>query len=269
MSYSIGDDATSFVVTGSVAVGEECPKPIYQVQSTVAPYNVYADCFGSGSSGIPGYVMSVDADGALASLVQNYTYASDSGVHGTAISPDGKFIYGADDSANTIWTHSIDGTTGEVTYVDDLAGPSTDSGPRHAAVHPNGTYLYIVLEGSNEVAQYSLDQETGLPTMSPNTTWPLTPEGKSDEDYWSDEVAVSVSAQYLWATSRARNDTNTGYISAFKLDESGAISKYLAPLAILGYEHIKLTMSSHPTLPPADDVKRWLCKCCHAKFLLG
>lgn len=225
VSYSIGDGATNFTQTGAVAYGGTCASPIYQVAATVPPYAVYGDCFG-GSGANSGSVISVKDDGSLDALIQNVTYGSPAGVHGTAISSDGKFIYGADDTGNAVWTHSIDSTTGELTYVADLTGPSEGSDPRHVAIHPNGTYLYTLLEGSNSVIAYEIDAATGTPSAN-NVTWPLKQAGEADADYWSDEVAVSLTAKYLWASSRAKSDNNTGYISAFTLNEAGAIVEQL------------------------------------------
>lgn len=51
--------------------------------------------------------------------------------------------------------------------------------------------------------------------------------GLSNSSYWSDEVALSATNQYLWATSRSRSTNSTGYISAFSLELSGAIKEQL------------------------------------------
>jgi carboxy-cis,cis-muconate cyclase len=144
------------------------------VAASDAPYAVYGTPFGSGAE--CGSVMSVDENGVLSKVIQNYTYSSSSGVHGMALSPTGSFLYSADDAGNTLWTHSIDGTTGEVTLVSSLSGPETGSDPRHVAVHPQGAYLYVILEGANELAQYSIDSTTGIPSFQ-NTTYPLIPSG--------------------------------------------------------------------------------------------
>lgn len=173
-------------------------------------------------------MLSVDDDGTLIEAVQNFTYATDSGVHGLAVAPSGQFLYSADDSGNRVWTHRIDNATGEVTLVANLTGPATGSDPRHAAVHPGGKYLYVVLEGTSQIALYALDDTTGLPTAI-NATYSLLPSGKSDDtaNYWADEVALSASNGYLWATNRARSTNNTGYISAFQLDSAGTVKSQL------------------------------------------
>lgn len=195
--------------------------------------------------------MSVDETGALSSVLQNYTYGSTSSVHGMAITSDNTLIYSADDAGNTIWTHSMDATTGELTEVASLAGPVAGSDPRHVAVHSTGNYIYVVLEGANELAQYTINQTTGAPYFE-NVTFPLIGSSKflvqsfhlektkkldeTSTSFWSDEVAVSFSGGYLWATSRSRATTSPGYISAFSLATTGAITAqlFLTPTSSTG-----------------------------------
>jgi carboxy-cis,cis-muconate cyclase len=168
-------------------------------------------------------------------VVQNYTYFADvSGVHGTDFSPDSHYLYSADDTGNTLWTHLVNRTTGEVTFLAALAGPSSGSDPRHVTVHPNGKYLYVILEGVSQLAQYRIDQGTGVPTY--DLAYPLILSAQSPVNYWADEVALSFSNKYLWATNRARDAKNTGYISVFALDEQGAILKqnFLVPTSSSG-----------------------------------
>lgn len=144
--------------------------------ATESPYAVYGSPFGGSAD--CGAVMSVDENGTLSELIQNYTYKSTSAVHGMAMNSANSILYSADDSGNTLWTHSVDNTTGELTYVASLAGPATGADPRHVAVHPEGQYLYVILEGANELAQYSIDQSTGIPSFQ-NVTYPLIPSGTS------------------------------------------------------------------------------------------
>ncbi|KAI1486408.1 hypothetical protein F5X96DRAFT_238692 [Biscogniauxia mediterranea] len=216
--------ATGITYDSTIAAGGDCNgTAIYVVADPNPPYAVYGSLFG-GTAGCGG-VMSVE-QGVLTESIQNYTYFSTSGVHGTAFSPDSKFLYSADDGGNTLWTHSVDSTTGELTYVANLTAPSTGADPRHVAVHPGGQYLYVILEGASELGQYTIDAQTGIPSY--DSAYPLKKSNESAENFWADEVALSFSGSYLWATNRARNtDANggLGYISAFELDESGAILK--------------------------------------------
>ncbi|KAI0123634.1 carboxy-cis,cis-muconate cyclase [Xylariales sp. AK1849] len=221
VSYSLGN-ATDISHDATIPAGGNCTATaIFVVADQNPPYSVYGSFF-SGSNAGCGAVLSVDESGALTASAQNYTYFSSSAVHGTAFSPDSKFLYSADDSGNTLWTHSIDQETGEVTLVANLTAPSSGADPRHATVHPNGTYIYVVLEGSSEIGVYAIDEATGVPSFA-NVTYPLLNDGQESAEYWADEVALSFSNSYLWATNRGRDVNTTGYISVFSLDESGAI----------------------------------------------
>ncbi|KAL5315402.1 hypothetical protein ACEPPN_016269 [Leptodophora sp. 'Broadleaf-Isolate-01'] len=175
--------------------------------------------------------MSVDATGALTSIISNITYNSDAGVHGLALSSDNKFVYSADDMGNAVWVHSVNITSGEVTEVQYLAAP-TSVDPRHMVVHPKGLFAYVVFEASSEIGVYSRNNTTGKLTYT-NTTFPLLPNGYTNSSsYWADEVMFSVSStgipKYMYATTRSRTTTIPGYVSAFSIDtDTGAIISQL------------------------------------------
>ncbi|RMZ90816.1 hypothetical protein DV736_g1953, partial [Chaetothyriales sp. CBS 134916] len=227
-SYSVENNGTSLRFDTSIETGGNCSSVhnIFVVAAPKPPYTVYATPFGEDAQ--CGTVLDVYSNGTLSEVVQNYTYLTTSGVHGLAFSRNQSYLYSADDSANSLWTHSIDPTTGELTYVSRIAGAESGADPRHATLSPSGKYLYVIYEGTNELAVYALDSDTGIPTFT-NVTYPLIPQDSSlsNSSYWSDEVALSASKKYLWATSRARSSNNTGYISAFSLESSGAIKKQL------------------------------------------
>lgn len=245
-SYSV-DNTTSLTHTNTLPLTGNCSsdRSIFVLSAHTPPYNVYGDPFSNCGS-----VLSVDEDGALAAVAQNISYASDSGVHGLALSPDGAYLYSADDSGNSVWTHSVDSSTGLVTELQQLTAPSDGANPRHAAVHAKGNYLYVVLEEANKLAQYRLDAASGLPIFE-NVTYPLIPESgefarislsffflsiadfryaelsSNNDNYWSDDVAVASSGTFLWASSRSRDETLPGYISGYSLSATGAITKQL------------------------------------------
>lgn len=182
-----------------------------------------------------GTVLSVDAEGVLDGVVQNFTYVPFvSGVHGTALSPDGgggsRFLYSADDPGNALWAHRLDPDSGRVVeQVARLAASPAHAHPRHVVAHPGGRHLYVVYEGSSEVAQYDVaDPATGIPSFGGSggggVRYPLLRPHQDPADFWADEVALSTSGAYLWATNRAYDNVGgKGYISAFSLDAEGAI----------------------------------------------
>lgn len=214
-----------------------------------APYNVYGVPFGMGPAGC-GVVMSVSDKGALDSVLQEYTYLPNSGVHGLALSSNNDYIYSADDSANSLWTHSVDPVTGLLTFISRIDAPTTTAAPRHLAAHPGGAYLYAILEADNSLASYHISNTTGIPIFT-NVTWPLIPRGFPSVDYWSDEVAMSFSGSYLWATSRAHNINQTGFITVFSLAPDGEILEqlFLTPTTSSG--------GTANAVTPADFNDRW------------
>ncbi|KAI0018827.1 carboxy-cis,cis-muconate cyclase [Xylariomycetidae sp. FL0641] len=233
VSYTVAN-ATSIRADGAaVAAGGNCTdKAIFVTAAAHPPYGVYGSFFGDDSAGCGG-VLSVDAGGALAASLQNYTYFGGSAVHGTAFSPDGAFLYSADDHGNTLWTHAVDPATGALTYVANLT-PAAGAHPRHVAVHPTGAHLYVVLEGSSEVAQYVVGAD-GIPG-GVATTYPLKRGNESADAFWADEVALAPSGALLWASNRALDAGARGYVAAFALDGAGAIVKqnFLLPTTSSG-----------------------------------
>ncbi|KAL5385780.1 hypothetical protein DPSP01_004561 [Paraphaeosphaeria sporulosa] len=180
--------------------------------------------------------VSVDSTGTLQSILANITYNGTSGVHGLAISPGADFVYSADDMGNAVWTHSFsdDNVTSTAQTLQYLPAPS-GSDPRHLAVHPAGSWAYVVYEAANEVAVYARDEATGL-LRDTNATYALLPEGFTNtSSYWADEVMFSVppsassssSPKYLIASTRSRTSTSPGYVSAFALSSTGAITEQL------------------------------------------
>ncbi|KAI1843007.1 hypothetical protein JX266_010860 [Neoarthrinium moseri] len=219
-SYTLSN-TTEITHDVTIPAGGNCTATsIFVVADPNPPHAVYGVFFGDNAG--CGAVLSVDENGVLNAAIQNYTYTSSGAVHGTAFSPDSKFLYSADDRGNALWTHSIDATTGEVAFVANITAPTSGADPRHVTVHPNGKFLYVVLEGSSQVAQYSIDQSTGIPSFS-NVTYPLLSSGEEAADFWADEVALSFSSKFLWATNRGRDASTLGYISVFTLDADGAI----------------------------------------------
>ncbi|KAH8659765.1 carboxy-cis,cis-muconate cyclase [Xylariales sp. PMI_506] len=232
ISYSL-ESATSISYNATVAAGGNCTATaIFVVADPNPPYSVYGSFFG-GNAGC-GTVLAVNDDGALETSLQNYTYFESSSVHGTALSPNSRFLYSADDGGNTLWTHGIDSTTGELSFVANLSAPAVGDNPRHVTVHPDGGYLYVIFEEASQVAQYTIDTETGVPSY--DSAYSLLPTDQSASEYWADEVALSFSKSYLWATNRGRTTNTTGFISAFSLDDSGRImtQNFLLPTSSSG-----------------------------------
>lgn len=188
---------------------------IWIVAKPNPPFTVYGfDYWGTPGCGT---VMSVDEAGVLDEVIQDFDYYPESGVHGSAFNKDATLFYAADTLGNAIWTQPIDQETGKLgDPVDVLEGPSDHAEPRHVSLHQSGKALYAVMEGSNEMGWYEVNSCTGIPTL--RGIYPLLPDGLGNENHWANEVVVSPSGKYVWATTRGRGGASNGYISVFDVD---------------------------------------------------
>lgn len=76
------------------------------------------------------------------------------------------------------------------------------------------------------------------------------PPGLNASAYWAAEVALSPSGRYLWASSRARGSADFGYLSAFRLDDRGAVEE---PLFIVPTTTRGSTTNSVSPAPWSDE----------------
>ncbi|KAI0554130.1 carboxy-cis,cis-muconate cyclase [Xylaria curta] len=224
VSYDV-TDRYDIKVEARILGGDMCPgsRSIFVNAHRKIPYSVYGNYYYGDAH--CSTVLSVHENGTLKGVIQEYTYGPGSAVHGTAITPNEKFLLSADTKGNIIWSHKIDPETGVLSTVSIIYGPSEGSGPRHLAIHENGKYAYVVLEESSEVAQYSIDEYGTLSLVG--DIYPLLHPGQDPADYWADEVSLSRENRYLWATNRARNNSRNGYISVFELSPAGEIASQL------------------------------------------
>jgi len=239
-SYTI-NNSSSITPSGAVPLKGNCisalpgvnagngPSGLHSVAGSTPPYAFY------GAGPTCGNVLSVDpTTSALLSVSQEIPYSFNSTtfsitstlMHGFALSADGRFLYGVDTRGNSLWIYSVDKTTGHLNLISAMPGPVPGANPRHVATHPSGGYLYVALEGANALTQYKVDKKTGLPARE-STSYPLIKPGLNPSAWWPDEVMISHSAKYLWATNRGRQAGTKGFISAFRLGDSGEIERQL------------------------------------------
>ena len=120
-------------------------------------------------------------------------------------------------------------TTGLLTLVGSVEAPASNDHPRWVEIHPSGAHLYALMEGGNRLCVYSLDPQTRMPVYT-QQSYPLIPPGMDSFNpkmYRSDVVFLSSTSRYLFATSRSNSPSLTGYISAFKLGDDGAVEKQI------------------------------------------
>lgn len=161
--------------------------------------------------------------------------------------PTETYLYSADLKVNKIWVHRrrkvADGQAaaavparGTEAWDDsarlDLVGsvdcPDERDHPRWVAMHPSGNYLYALMEKGNVLREYLIDPSTRMPVYT-HRSFPLIPPGIPDRwtMYRADVCALSHSGRYLFASSRANSFDLTGYVSAFKLSDAGAVERQI------------------------------------------
>lgn len=198
----------------------------FVLASSRAPYAVYHGSW-PGDGGACGVAHAASETTGLleAPALQSWELAAASGVHGlawgNATGDDGaQRLYLADLTGDMIWTHAVDGSSGQATV---LGNVSVEEGwaPRHVAVHPSSGYLYATMQTPSLLVAHELDADTGLVGAEAFRS-PLIPEANSS-DWWAADLAVSASGRYLWASARSMSDEYPGYVSAFVLDDDGAV----------------------------------------------
>jgi len=176
-SYDVSDPTavkTDKVMAQTGVCARKNPNYVTAMQS--APYYVFSVTWPGPSA--CGAVYSVKGNGTLDKEVDAWSYATESGAHGLAISDhDSQLIlYTADLNGDSVWAHAIDRATGKGKELSRLKMAKTGVHPRHVAVHPNGTYLYLVMEAENSIHQISMDVKTGIMAKD-DKTFPLAPDG--------------------------------------------------------------------------------------------
>ena len=100
-------------------------------------------------------------------------------------------------------------------------------------MHRSGNYLYALMESGNVLREYGIDPSTHLPSYT-DRSWPLVPPSLEWRKFYpkafrSDVVFASASHKYLFATARSNKPgVLTGYISVFKLGESGEVERQMS-----------------------------------------
>ena len=102
---------------------------------------------------MPGTPRGAVAPGAPPRNIDNDIWASD--LH---LTPDGKFLYAAERTSNSLGAFSVDGATGKLTY---LSSTPTEKQPRGFAIDPKGRFLVAPGEKSETISVYAIDQASG------------------------------------------------------------------------------------------------------------
>ncbi|MEJ0077291.1 MAG: beta-propeller fold lactonase family protein [Alphaproteobacteria bacterium] len=95
----------------------------------------------------------VGAPGQAPRNTDNDIWASD--LH---LTPNGKFLYAAERTSNSLGGFKVDGATGKLSY---LGSTATEKQPRGFAIDPSGKFMVVSGEKSDTISTYAIDAETG------------------------------------------------------------------------------------------------------------
>jgi YVTN family beta-propeller protein len=86
------------------------------------------------------------------------------------ISPNGSFLYVANQSTNNVSAFTVNAGTGALSPIGVLSPSGTT--PTAVTVSPDGAFLYVANQGSNDVFAYSINPGTGELTTVSGTPFP-------------------------------------------------------------------------------------------------
>ena len=146
------------------------------------------------------------------------TRQTQSHVHSTYFTPDGRFAIVCDLGLDRVFTYRIDReavalSPGSPPFVDSAPG----AGPRHLAFGRGGTRAYVINELDSTVTDYAFEAASG--SLSPGRSRSVLPEGYAGEATAA-EVKVHPNGRFVYGSGRGP-DT----IAVFAVDEAtGALS---------------------------------------------
>src|SRR5438309_6932269 len=74
------------------------------------------------------------------------------------LTPNGRFLYAAERTSNSIGGFSVDGATGKLTH---LGNTPTEKQPRGFRIDPTGRFMVVSGEKSETITSYSIVQSNG------------------------------------------------------------------------------------------------------------
>jgi 6-phosphogluconolactonase (cycloisomerase 2 family) len=142
-----------------------------------------------------------------------------------AVTPDGKFLYTANQFTNTVSAFSIDSATGALTQV-GTSPFAVGKSPSGLAISPNGNFLYVANSGSNDVSVFSV-----CDNATPNC---VNPDGGIAEITGSPFsaglgpvfIAISSTGNFAYVVDQLSNQ-----ISGYKLSPGSGTMTGTTPLA--------------------------------------
>ncbi|MHB8811829.1 MAG: beta-propeller fold lactonase family protein [Steroidobacteraceae bacterium] len=127
-----------------------------------------------------------------------------------AFSPDGKYLYVVNQTANTVSGYSIDATSGALTSLGSAV--ATGATPDWIIFTPNGNYAYVANSGADTISAYS---------VSSGVLTPLTPATFATDEHPQD-LTMDTSGTHLYAP--VANGSTAGAIDWFTINADGTLA---------------------------------------------
>lgn len=144
-----------------------------------------------------------------------------SGPRHLAFTPDGKFVYLADEMASNVIAFSYnDGKLKTLQTISIVPkGFSGQNTAAEIAVHPSGRFVYVSNRGADDIVQLNIDPANGLLTMAGH----VSTQGKMPRGF-----GIDPEGKYLFAGNQ-----NTDNVVSFRIDAStGHLSPFGQPLQL-------------------------------------
>jgi 6-phosphogluconolactonase len=138
--------------------------------------------------------------------------------HSVVVSPDNKFLLGADLGLDHVLVFRIDLSTGKISANDPpFATVKAGSGPRHLVFAPDGKHVYVVSEMGEIVTTFDWDASRGaLTAIGEVSALPADFHGKST----SAEIQIDAHGRHVYSSNRGHDS-----ISVFNVDpKSGKLT---------------------------------------------
>jgi 6-phosphogluconolactonase (cycloisomerase 2 family) len=167
---------------------------------------------------------------------------SGSGPVAVAISPNGQYLYAANQFTNTVKAFSV-GSNGALTALGSAPQPATynaGTAPSAVVLTPDGNFLYVANQGSNNVTAFAACTNASLSCSTPNGL--LAPVAGSPFAAGLGPISVAAAAdskgEYLFVADYASNQ-----LSQYKVGVgSGALTAQSPPDISTGTNPVSVTV---------------------------
>ena len=169
-----------------------------------------------GLNKIYSYRYDAQAGSLVAGITPTVTLPPNTGPRHLAMSPSGKFVYVANETASSVTVYSFDQETGLLQEQQTVSTLPTDSKIENTAAEialdRTGNFLYVSNRGEDTIAMFGVDQKTGKLSFRER----YSSGGKTPRTFAIDPTGqwMFVANQGTNAITLFRRDTKTGRLAA-------------------------------------------------------